>query len=116
MSGHKSRYNPQLVAQYYGLPVPVVEFRFHPTRRWRFDVAWPERKIAVEIQGGVWSRGRHSRGTGQLADMDKLNTAQSLGWRVLYCTPTGPQGLYSNWLGAHLDALFHGDLALTDSR
>ena len=44
------------------LPAPVPEFRFHPERKWRFDFAWPEHKIAVEQEGGVWIQGRHTRG------------------------------------------------------
>jgi very-short-patch-repair endonuclease len=67
----------------YDLPEPVAEFRFHPERRWRFDWAFPERKIAVEIDGGVWIAGRHNRGSGYLADMEKLNAAAEAGWRVL---------------------------------
>jgi len=65
------------------LPEPVAEYRFHPSRGWRFDWAWPERRIAVEEDGGVWIAGRHTRGAGYLADMEKLNAAAELGWRVL---------------------------------
>jgi very-short-patch-repair endonuclease len=71
----------------YGLPTPQKEYRFHPKRRWRFDFAWPTQKIAVEIEGGVWSYGRHTRGSGFLADMDKYNMAGALGWRVFRFTP-----------------------------
>lgn len=67
----------------FGLPEPVAEFRFHPQRRWRFDWAWPDRKLALEEDGGVWIRGRHNHPTGYLADMEKLNAAVELGWRVL---------------------------------
>jgi very-short-patch-repair endonuclease len=65
------------------LPEPVAEFRFHAARRWRFDWAWPERLVAVEIDGGVWIGGRHNRAGGYLADMEKLNAAAEAGWRVL---------------------------------
>ncbi len=65
------------------LPLPEREFRFAPPRRWRFDMAWPGKMFAVECQGGVWTGGRHSGGKGQINDMDKLNQAQLLGWRVL---------------------------------
>lgn len=67
----------------FDLPEPVAEFRFHPDRRWRFDYAWPDRKVAVEIDGGVWIQGRHNHPTGYLRDMEKLNAAAELGWRVL---------------------------------
>ncbi len=69
-----------------GLPEPEREYRFHPTRRWRFDFAWPEKMLAVEIEGGTWSRGRHTRGAGFEADCEKYNAATLLGWRVLRFT------------------------------
>lgn len=69
-----------------GLPDPVPEFRFDVHRRWRFDYAWPEKKLAVEIEGGVWSGGRHVRGKGYEKDCEKYNRAVVLGWRVLRFT------------------------------
>jgi len=66
-----------------GLPEPEREYRFHPTRRWRFDFAWPDRMLAVEIEGGVWSRGRHTRGSGFVKDCEKYAEAALLGWRVI---------------------------------
>ena len=61
------------------------EFRFHPVRRWRFDfVLLPlSKKIAIEVEGGVWSRGRHTRGSGYIGDMEKYNVAAVMGWTVL---------------------------------
>ncbi len=58
------------------------EYRFHPTRKWRFDAAIPALKIAIEIEGGVWTNGRHTRGSGAIADMEKYNEAAKLGWFV----------------------------------
>jgi len=55
------------------------EYRFHPTRMWRFDVAFPSQRLGVEIDG----RGRHQTVTGVRADCEKLNEATRLGWRVL---------------------------------
>lgn len=69
-----------------GLPESVREYRFAPPRRWRFDFAWPDNKIAVECEGGVWSRGRHVRPRGFQADAEKYNAAVTLGWRVLRFT------------------------------
>lgn len=66
---------------------PVAEHRFHPDRKWRFDYAWPAAKVALEVEGGVWIQGRHSRGAGMIADMQKYNTAAAMGWRVLRVTP-----------------------------
>lgn len=71
-----------------GLPAPQREHRFHPTRRWRFDLAWPEHRVAVEYEGGVATkaRGRHSRGWGFEADCEKYAEAALAGWLVLRCT------------------------------
>jgi hypothetical protein len=76
-----------LGTQKLGLGDGFTEYPFSTTRDWRFDVAWPSRKIAVEIEGGVWSGGRHTRGAGFLADMEKYNAAVCLGWSVLRFTP-----------------------------
>ena len=78
---------PELVkAQWSGTP-PKFEHRFDPERRWRFDFAWPEYFIAVEVDGGAWTRGRHTRGKGFIADCEKLNAAVLAGWKVLRFTP-----------------------------
>jgi hypothetical protein len=94
-----------------GLPEPETEQKFHPDRKWKFDYAWPavvanrplydrdariqwagvcedmeiteKVSLAIEIQGGTYLRGKHSRGAGQANDMEKYNEAQRLGWRVL---------------------------------
>jgi very-short-patch-repair endonuclease len=68
------------------LPKPNREWRFHPRRRWRFDFAWPERMVAVECEGGIWSQGRHVRGRGFEADCEKYSTAAAMGWKVLRVT------------------------------
>ncbi len=57
----------------------VREHVFHPKRGWRFDFAWPELKLAVELDG----RGRHQTVKGTRGDCEKLNAAVILGWRVL---------------------------------
>jgi very-short-patch-repair endonuclease len=65
-----------------GLPEPVTEYRFIALRRWRFDLAWPDRRIAVEVDGGTWIGGRHVSGAGYDADCHKINAATEAGWRV----------------------------------
>jgi hypothetical protein len=70
-----------------GLPAPETERRFHPTRLWRFDYAWPEQKVALEVEGGIWSKGRHTRGRGYIGDMEKYNEAALHGWLVLRVAP-----------------------------
>lgn len=61
------------------------EHKFHPDRKWRFDfVLLPlTRKIAIEIEGGIFNNGRHTRGKGFETDAMKYNAAVMLGWRVL---------------------------------
>lgn len=70
-----------------GLPPPVAEHRFEPERRWRFDYAWPDAKVALEVEGGVWSGGRHTSSAGFVKDMAKYNRAAVLGWKVLRVQP-----------------------------
>lgn len=65
----------------------VKEYRFHPVRQWRFDYALPMQKVALEVEGGVWTQGRHTRPQGFLGDIEKYNTATVMGWRVVRCVP-----------------------------
>ena len=65
-----------------GLPLPEREYRFAPPRRYRADFAYPEQKILVEVQGGIYTRGAHSRGTGLERDYEKINLAQLNGFMV----------------------------------
>lgn len=65
---------------------PVRELQFHPIRRWRFDLAWPDIKVACEVEGATWAQGRHTRGAGFDADCDKYNTAALFGWLVIRVT------------------------------
>ncbi len=68
------------------LPIPEQEHRFAPPRRFRFDFAWPEQKLAVEIEGGTWGKSRHTTGKGYGKDCEKYNLAVLMGWRVLRFT------------------------------
>lgn len=96
-----------------GLPACESEYRFEPSRRWRFDHAWPLWKVAIEVEGGTYGRllaiergtearggkwipikagtrirvgGRHQSGPGYEADAEKYNRAAVLGWCVLRFT------------------------------
>lgn len=75
------------MAKAHGLPVPVPEWKFHPNRKWRFDWAIPCRLVALEIQGAIYTGGRHTRGPALVKEYEKLNEAQMLGWKVLLVTP-----------------------------
>lgn len=65
---------------------PEREVSFAKPRRWRFDFAWPARKVAVEVEGGTWVQGRHTRGASFEADCEKYAEAAILGWIVLRVT------------------------------
>lgn len=60
-----------------GIPVER-EFKFHPTRGWRFDFAWPGPRLALEVEGV----GRHQTNDGFRKDSEKYNTANLYGWTV----------------------------------
>lgn len=64
----------------------VRELQFDPARRWRFDFAWPELSVAVEVEGATWSAGRHTRGSGFEADCRKYAEAAIRGWMVIRVT------------------------------
>lgn len=59
------------------------EYQFHKTRKWRFDFAWPEKKLAIEVEGGTkYGNSRHSKGEGFNRDAEKYNTASAMGWTL----------------------------------
>ena len=59
------------------------EFQFHTTRKWRADFHIKNTKLLIEVEGGIWSGGRHTRGKGYLGDMEKYNAATVMGYQVL---------------------------------
>jgi len=66
----------------------VQEFQFHPKRKWRFDYLVQQgysndpAHVAVEIEGAVWTQGRHTRGSGYSKDLEKYREAAAMGYRV----------------------------------
>lgn len=89
-----------------GYPTPCFEVRFHPERRWRFDLGWPTAKVALEIEGVSPAGGRHQRIGGFTEDCEKYSRAACLGWRVVRVTPRQiQQGLVYEYL----DAIFGED-------
>jgi hypothetical protein len=65
-----------------GLPKPEREHMFLAGRRFRFDFAWTDVRLGVEVEGGVFSKGRHTRGVGYSKDLEKYNLAAMHGWTV----------------------------------
>ena len=96
----------KVLAQLVGFPDPTTELLFHPKRKWRFDYAWEEQKLALEVHGGIHSGGRHTRGRGFVEDRAKMNEATLLGWTVLEVTP---EHIKSGQLRAWLLAAFNQD-------
>ena len=70
-----------------GLPDPEAEHKFLDNRRFKFDYAYPEVKLAIEVEGGVWIKGRHNRASGYIKDMEKYNLANENLWHILRYTP-----------------------------
>lgn len=64
-----------------------TEYKFHPKRKWRFDICLPKQLIAVEYNGIFSAKSRHTTVTGYSKDREKINAAITLGWRVLEYTP-----------------------------
>ncbi len=77
---------PQVCTQ-SGLPKPVAEYRWHSTRMFRADYAWPEHRVLLEVEGGIWTKGKHGRGSGIVKDIEKQNEAAAMGWLYLRCQP-----------------------------
>lgn len=75
-----------LVKQELNLVV-TPEHKFHPDRKWRMDYAFLEQKIFIEVEGGVHTGGRHTRGKGFMNDMEKYNAAAAMGWKLIRRVP-----------------------------
>jgi hypothetical protein len=83
-------FSPQVVTAWFtecGLPPPRYEHQHVPGRKFRLDIAWPDCKCGIEVQGGIWIKAAHSTATGIKRDMEKRNLGLCLGWRVLECEP-----------------------------
>jgi very-short-patch-repair endonuclease len=119
------------------LPEPKSQYRFYRGRRWAFDFAWPQKKVAVEVEGGTWGNpvtchacgktvrrqtkkgrwytvregGRHNTGKGFESDVEKYTMAALLGWRVVRVTTNHiRKGQAIDWIRR---ALAYSDLLKT---
>jgi very-short-patch-repair endonuclease len=81
----QSRANRTCCTDCWDFHLDAFHFYWHG-RNWRFDFAWPDRKLAVELEGAVYAGGRHTRGKGFEADCEKANAAVLAGWRILRFT------------------------------
>ena len=85
MSELEERFAFQIKA--YELPEPKRQFKFHSSRKFLADFAWPEFRLIVEINGGTWmKKSGHNTGTGILRDYEKSNCAQLMGYTYLQYT------------------------------
>lgn len=69
-------------------PELTTEYRFEPKRRWRADYRVNDAPVLIEIEGGIWAGGRHTRAKGFIEDTRKYNAAAALGFTV-FRLPTG---------------------------
>ena len=99
-----------------GAPAPVAEYRLFAhhvglgkgikarfaaagLRDFRYDLAYPAERVCIDVQGGGFVNGHHSRGLGMEDDCEKHSTAVALGWRVLTVTPRQVQdGRARQWV------------------
>lgn len=64
----------------------TTEFKFCSSRKWRSDFYVTSTQILIEVEGGTWSGGRHTRGKGYEQDCEKYSWAAANGWTVLRFT------------------------------
>ena len=71
-----------------GLPIPEIQYKWHPERLFRADYAYPDIKLLIEVDGGTWAKMGHSRGSGIEKDRIKDAEALMLGFKTLRVTGT----------------------------
>lgn len=81
------------------LPLPETQYRLPGKRQYRYDFAWKNKKLLLEVQGGIYTKGAHARAGGIIRDNRKANYAAAQGWRVMYFNSAFPDNP-------------HGDLAM----
>jgi hypothetical protein len=84
-SKHEQRF--ELLWKAWDGPWLECEYMFLPDRRFRFDFAFPKKRVAIELEGAVWTGGRHTRGSGFVKDCEKYGLAAANGWLVFRLAP-----------------------------
>jgi very-short-patch-repair endonuclease len=74
----------------------LKEHRFDKVRKWRFDFAIEEKKIAIEYNGIMSEKSRHTTIGGYSGDMDKVTQASIMGWTILQYTPLNFKNLIND--------------------
>ena len=90
-------------------PDPEREVMLFKPRRWRYDFVWADQMVIVEMEGGVWSAGRHLRPSGFIADVEKYNAAAVGGWVLLRYTVDDITKRSASMLGQIVAALAKQD-------
>ena len=89
-----------------GIPEPKTQYKFHPKRLYRSDIAWPAIRFMVEVDGGTWlEKSGHQTGVGY--ERDRIRDAEAFlqGWIVLRVTP----GMIDSGVAIHyIEKLFYG--------
>lgn len=86
-AGSRAEAELALYLKVHKVQPPHREYRFHKTRKWRFDFAWPGVRFAVEVEGITFDHGRHQRKEGFEKDLEKYEAAMLDGWTVYRCSP-----------------------------
>lgn len=76
------------------------EYKFLPDRRFRFDFASVDSRVGIEINGGNWTRGRHTNPRALQSEYEKLNLATLNGWRVFVLSPEMIEEKWLNMIAA----------------
>jgi very-short-patch-repair endonuclease len=85
-SGYEEGFLRLWRSMFPNLPEPWHNYRFHATRKWTIDFAWPAEKLAIEIEGGAPGGGRHQRREGFTRDAEKYRAVVNGGWHLLRWT------------------------------
>lgn len=74
----------------------VLEHKFHPSRKWRADIAIPSLKVLIEWEGIMSAKSRHTSVKGFSSDCEKYNSAALCGWVVLRYTVLNKSQFYTD--------------------
>ena len=73
------------------------------SKRYRLDFAHPNSCTGIEIQGGVYNRGRHVTGSGYERDCRKYNLAYTSEWTIFLLTSTmAKDSFWLSLIAAHV--------------
>ena len=77
----------------------IREWVFSPPRRFRLDFFLAP-DLAIEVDGAIWTGGRHGRGGGILSDCEKYALIAAKGFRLVRLTPKHiKSGEAMDWIG-----------------